>query len=339
MNKIIIFLFCLYLSLQEYFHRKPLVDDLYTADPSAHVFNGAIYIYPSHDTTEDPVIEEDTDQYGMRDYHVYRMTSTEEKPEDLGVAFTLEDIPWALKQLWAPDCVETDGKYFFVFPARDKNKMFRLGIAKSDKPEGPFVPEKNYIEGSYSIDPCMFPDTDGKYYLVFGGIWGGQLDQYRNNKWSPDNHGPVGKEEAISPKIALMKDSLLEFAEEPRDLIIVDENGIPLTAEDENRRFFEGPWLFKKDDLYYFTYSTGTTHFICYATSTNVYGPYIYRGIILTPVLGWTTHHSILEFKGSWYLFYHDDERSKIDHKRNIKFTSLHFNDDGTIEKIEGTNK
>ena len=339
MNKIIIFLFCLSLSLQEDIQRKPLVDDLYTADPSAHVFNGAIYIYPSHDTTEDPVIEEDTDQYAMRDYHVYRMISTEEKPEDLGVAFTLEDIPWALKQLWAPDCVEKDGKYFFVFPARDKNKMFRLGIAKSDKPEGPFVPEKNYIEGSYSIDPCMFPDTDGKYYLVFGGIWGGQLDQYRNNKWSPDNHGPVGKEEAISPKIALMKDSLLEFAEEPRDLIIVDENGIPLTAEDENRRFFEGPWLFKKDDLYYFTYSTGTTHFICYATSKNVYGPYIYRGIILTPVLGWTTHHSILEFKGSWYLFYHDDERSKIDHKRNIKFTSLHFNDDGTIEKIEGTNK
>ena len=236
MNKFIIFLIYLSLvSLQEDIERKVLVDNIFTADPSAHVFDGAIYIYPSHDENEDAEINVDGDQYGMKDYHIFRMTSTKEKPEDLGVAFSLEDVPWALKQLWAPDCVEKDGKYFFVFPARDKNKMFRLGIAKGDKPGGPFVPEENYIEGSYSIDPCMFPDLDGKYYLTFGGIWGGQLDQYRNNKWSKDNKEPVGKEAAISPKIALMKDSLLEFSEEPRDLVIVDENGNPLTAEDQDR--------------------------------------------------------------------------------------------------------
>ena len=339
MNKFIIFVLYLSLSLQEDIERKPLVDDLYTADPSAHVFNGAIYIYPSHDENEDAEENDDGDQFGMKDYHIFRMKTTDKKPEDLGLAFSLEDVPWALKQLWAPDCVEKDGKYFFVFPARDKNGMFRLGIAKGEKPEGPFVPEENYIEGSYSIDPCMFPDSDGKYYLTFGGIWGGQLDQYKNNKWSKENHEPVGKEAALSPKIALMKDSLLEFAEEPRDVVIVDENGNPLTAEDEERRFFEGPWMFKKDDIYYFTYSTGTTHFICYATSKNIYGPYTYKGKILTPVLGWTTHHSILEFKGTWYLFYHDDERSGIDYKRNIKFTTLHFNDDGTIKTIEGIDK
>jgi beta-xylosidase len=318
--------------------RKPLINDLYSADPSAHVFNGKLYIYPSHDEDIEVEDNDNGDQYAMRDYHVYEMTDTENYPKDCGCIFTLEDIPWASKQLWAPDCAEKDGKYYFFFPARDKEGMFRIGVAIGDSPTGPFKPEKEYIKGSYSIDPCIFPDTDGKFYLTFGGLWGGQLDQYKDNKWSKDNKEPKGSEPARMPKIALMKDNLLEFAEEPRDLVIVDENGKELTGGDEERRYFEGPWLFKKGDTYYFTYSTGTTHLICYATSKNVYGPYTYRGVVLTPVLGWTTHHSILEFKGKWYLFYHDCERSKgVNHKRNVKFRSLEFNEDGTIKTMDGS--
>ena len=338
---LILFSLFLNLCLCESIEKKPLVKDIYTADPSAHVFNGKIYIYPSHDEDKDNEINDNGDQYDMRDYHIFEMTDTENYPKDLGVAFSLEDVQWASKQLWAPDCVEKDGKYYFVFPARDKEGMFRIGIARGPTPDGPFVPEKNYIKGSYSIDPCMFPDTDGKYYMSFGGLWGGQLDQYRNNEWNKDNKEPKGSEQALSPKIALMRDDLLEFAENPRDLLIVDENGNPLTGGDEDRRYFEGPWIFKKDDTYYFTYSTGTTHKICYATSKNIYGPYTYRGVILTPVLGWTTHHSILEFNGKWIMFYHDCERSNgVDNKRNIKFTFLEFEKDGTIKTIEGkTNK
>ena len=318
--------------------RKPLINDLYSADPSAHVFNGKLYIYPSHDEDIEVEDNDNGDQYAMRDYHVYEMTDTETYPKDCGCIFTLEDIPWASKQLWAPDCAEKDGKYYFFFPARDKEGMFRIGVAVGDSPAGPFKPEKEYIKGSYSIDPCIFPDTDGKFYLTFGGLWGGQLDQYKDNKWSKDNKEPKGSEPARMPKIALMKDNLLEFAEEPRDLVIVDENGKELTGGDEERRYFEGPWLFKKGDTYYFTYSTGTTHLICYATSKNVYGPYTYRGVILTPVLGWTTHHSILEFQGKWYLFYHDCERSKgVNHKRNVKFRTLEFNEDGTIKTMDGS--
>ena len=338
MNKNFLFIFILGLVFGDNIERKPLVTDLYTADPSAHVYNGKIYIYPSHDQDKDADDNDNGDQYDMIDYHVFEMTDIETYPRDLGKVLSLEQIKWASKQVWAPDCVEKDGKYYFVFPARDKEGMFRIGIAKGDNPAGPFIPEDNYIKGSYSIDPCMFPDTDGKYYMSFGGLWGGQLDQYRDNKWSADNKEPQGSEPALSPKIALMKDNLLEFAEEPRDILIVDENGKPLEAGDDKRRFFEGPWIFKKDDTYYFTYSTGTSHYICYATSENIYGPYTYRGIILTPVLGWTTHHSILEFQGKWYMFYHDCEISKgVNHKRNIKFTSLEFNPDGTINTINGS--
>ena len=317
--------------------RKPLVMDLYTADPSAHVFNGKIYIYPSHDETVDAKNYTDADKYDMKDYHVYVMEDTNTYPTDLGLAFKLEDVPWASKQLWAPDCVEKDGKYYFVFPAKDKEGFFRIGIAKGDNPAGPFKPESNYIKGSYSIDPCMFPDSDGKYYITFGGLQGGQLDQYRDNIWSEDNKEPPASENAMMPKIALMKDNLLEFAENPRDLMILDENGIPITNGDRNRRFFEAAWIFKKGDTYYFSYSTGSTHLLCYATSKNVYGPYTYRGVLLKNILGWTTHHSILEFNGKWYMFYHDCERSGgVNNKRNIKFTSIEFNDDGSINTIDG---
>ena len=320
--------------------RKPLVMDLYTADPSVHVFNGKIYIYPSHDETVDAKNYTDADKYDMRDYHVYVMEDTNTYPTDLGLAFKLEDVPWASKQLWAPDCIEKDGKYYFVFPAKDKEGFFRIGIAKGDKPSGPFKPEPNYIKGSYSIDPCMFPDSDGKYYITFGGLQGGQLDQYRNNIWSEDNKEPPASETAMMPKIALMKDDLLEFAEDPRDLMILDEKGIPITNGDRNRRFFEAAWIFKKGDTYYFSYSTGSTHLLCYATSKNVYGPYTYRGVLLKNILGWTTHHSVLEFNGKWYMFYHDCERSGgVNNKRNIKFTSIEFNDDGSINTIDGAVK
>ena len=197
--------------------KKPLVNDLYTADPSAHVFNGKIYIYPSHDEDIDVVNNDNGDQYDMKDYHVYEMKDTETYPRDCGCVFTLNDVKWASKQLWAPDCQEKDGKYYFYFPARDKNGMFRVGVAVGDKPEGPFTPEDDYIQGTYSIDPCCFKDTDGKYYLTMGGLWGGQLDQYRNNKWSADNKEPKDKEPACTPKIALLKDNMKELAEELRE--------------------------------------------------------------------------------------------------------------------------
>ena len=320
----------LFLTQKSPIERKPLVKDLFTADPSAHVFEDKIYIYPSHDN-------DNANSYDMKDYHAYVMPDTETYPTDLGCVLKLEDIPWASEQLWAPDCVEKDGKYYFVFPAKDKQGMFRIGMALGDNPGGPFKPVQNFIQGTYSIDPCLFPDTDGSYYLTFGGLQGGQLDKYINNQYGQNNYEPQGNQEARMPKIALMKDNLLELAEDPRDLVLTDEYGNKLTGGDGNRRFFEAPWLFKKDDTYYFTYSTGGSHLLVYATSKDVYGPYKYRGVILTPVSGWTTHHSILEFNGQWYLFYHDAERSGgISTRRNIKFTSLEFKENGDIVTING---
>jgi hypothetical protein len=220
---------------------------------------------------------------------------------------------------------------------KDQNDIFRIGVAVSDKPEGPFIPESNPIKGSYSIDPAVLEDNDGNYYMYFGGLWGGQLQRYRNNKAIECGHEPADDETALYPKVVRLSDNMLEFAETPRDAVIIDENGEPLKAGDHDRRYFEGPWMHKYNEKYYLSYSTGNTHFLCYAAGDNPYGPFTYKGKILTPVVGWTTHHSICEFKGKWYLFHHDSVHSGgKTWLRSIKVRDLLYNPDGTIVAMDG---
>ena len=117
---------------------------------------------------------------------------------------------------------------------------------------------------------------------------------------------------------------MLTFKETPQEISIVDEDGNPILAGDEDRRYFEGPWMHKYNGYYYLSYSTGTTHYIVYAMSKNPKGPFVYKGRILNPVIGWTTHHSIVEFQGKWYLFYHDSSLSGgADNRRCMKYTEI----------------
>jgi hypothetical protein len=316
---------------------KYLTPGIYTADPSAHVFNGKIYIYPSHDIESGIPENDNGDHFDMRDYHVFSMDKIEGECTDHGVVLDVKDIPWSGRQLWAPDAAHKNGKYYLYFPLKDKNDIFRIGVAVSDKPQGPFVPESDPIKGSHSIDPAVLEDSDGKYYMYWGGIWGGQLQRYRNNKAIECGHEPADEEPALCAKVALLSDNMLEYAEEPRDAVILDENGEPLKAGDHDRRYFEGPWMHKYKGKYYLSYSTGNTHRLCYATGDNPYGPFTYKGVILTPVVGWTTHHSICEFEGKWYLFYHDSVPSGgKTWLRSIKVRELFYNEDGTIVEMEG---
>ncbi|PHN00965.1 alpha-N-arabinofuranosidase [Flavilitoribacter nigricans DSM 23189 = NBRC 102662] len=314
----------------------PLVTDIYTADPSAHVFNGKIYIYPSHDI-ESGVPQDDLgSHFDMKDYHVFSMDSIPGPVTDHGVALDIKDVAWAGRQMWAPDAAEKDGTYYLYFPAKDKDDIFKIGVASSDSPTGPFTPEPTPIEGSYSIDPAVFADTDGSYYLYFGGIWGGQLQRWEGEAYNPQDEYPTGEAPAILPKMAKLSPDMKSLAEEVKEIQIVDKNGDLLKAQDNERRFFEAAWVHKYNDTYYFSYSTGDTHYIAYATGDNPYGPFTYQGVILNPVIGWTNHHSILEFNGKWYLFYHDSTLSGGQtHLRNIKLTELKHRPDGKIETID----
>lgn len=313
---------------------QPLVSHIYTADPSAHVFNGKLYIYPSHDI-ESGIKEDDNGaHFDMRDYHVLSMNSLTGKVTDHGVALAMKDIPWAGRQLWAPDAAYKNGTYYLYFPLKDKRAVFRMGVATSKYPEGPFTPEKAPIEGTYSIDPCVLADTDGAYYMYFGGIWGGQLQRWNGNKYDANAKLRTPDEAAILPRIARLSADMKHLAEAPKELQILDETGKPFLEKDDAKRFFEGPWMHKYKGKYYFSYSTGNTHNIAYAISDSPYGPFTYKGVVLNPVQGWTTHHSIVEFKGKWYLFYHDTQLSGKTHLRNVKMTELTYNPDGTIVPI-----
>lgn len=323
----------------------PLVTHIYTADPSAHVFSGKIYIYPSHDIENDIPFDDLGSHFAMEDYHVISMDSPDGAAQDNGVALHLNDIPWASKQLWAPDAAEKDGTYFLYFPARDHTGIFRIGVALSHHPAGPFLPQPEPIKGSFSIDPAVFRDDDGKYYMYFGGIWGGQLQRWRTGEFNPEGEGPLAHlpedhEPALCAKVARLTDNLLEFAETPGDVLLLGENGKPLLAGDKDRRFFEASWMHKYKGHYYFSYSTGDTHYLCYAIGHSPYGPFTYAGRILEPVVGWTSHHSICEWNGKWYLFYHDASLSEgVTHLRCIKLTELEYDSRGRIKTIKPYNE
>lgn len=315
--------------------RKPLVTNIFTADPSAHVFNGKIYIYPSHDVEHDCPDDDNGDQYIMEDYHVLSMDNLDSECIENGLALSMHDVPWVKNQMWAPDCVCKNGKYFLVFPAKDKEGKFRIGVAESDSPVGPFKPQENYIQGSYSIDPAVLVDDDNRTYCYYGGLWGGQLEMWQSGSFNENEHRPEGDEPALGPMFAEFNQEMNAFITEPKHLQILDENGEPLKAKDEDRRYFEGPWMHKHHGKYYLSYSTGTTHYLCYAEGDKPDGPFTYKGRIMEPVLGWTTHHSIVNIDGDWYLFYHDCELSGgITHERCVKYTKLNIDENGNIETI-----
>jgi hypothetical protein len=303
MNKILAALAVVVTSASSLLADNPIIKHIFTADPSAHLFEGKVFIYPSHD-------QDKPDWFNMVDYHVFSSTNLVDWT-DHGVALHVKDVPWAKEYMWAPDCAYKDGTYFFYFPARDKAGEFRIGVATSTSPAGPFKPEPKPIEGSFSIDPSVFIDEDGVAYMYFGGL------------------GEHGKAE--SPMVARMKDNMKEFAEEPKRIQGADF-------------FFEGAWMNKINDTYYLSYSTGNMNkdykpsAIAYATSDSPYGPFKYQGVILKSVGIWTNHHSIININGDWYLFYHNGALpGGGQHKRSVCVDRLYFNPDGTIQMVEPT--
>ena len=187
------------------------------------------------------------------------------------------------------------------------------------------------------MDPAVFKDADGKYYMYFGGIWGGQLQRWATGQYKAADVYPAADQPALTPKVALMRADMKGFAEKVRDVVVLDEHGKPLTAGDNKRRFFEASWVHKlrRQVLLLVLHRRHALHRLRDRRLART-GPFTYRGKILEPVLGWTNHHSIVEVKGKWYLFYHDAQNSGGQtHLRNVKVVELKHRADGTIETID----
>jgi beta-xylosidase len=247
-------------------------------------------------------------------------------------------VEWAREYAWAPDAAYKNGKYYFYFPAKDDKGVFHVGVAVSDTPTGPWDVQQTPIPNSLSIDPTVFVDDDGAAYIVMGGNQGGQLECYVSGSYNQSDcagdNGDLSDVPYQNPWIAKFKDNMIEFDGEPQPLQLQLSGG---------EMFFEGAWLHKYNNTYYLSYSTGQSRNIVYATSDSPMGPYTYQGMVLpddgdpNTDLGWTTHHSIVQFQDKWYLFYHDSTCSLNNDttRRCVRYQTLTYRADGSINPVK----
>jgi hypothetical protein len=286
--------------------QNPIIRDQFTADPTARVFDGKVYVYPSHDIPSP--IERLKEWFCMADYHVFSSENLTDWT-DHGVIVSQDKAPWVASEsytMWAPDCVYRNGKYYFYFPAMIgdtlKGRGMMIGVAVSDRPDGGFVPQPEPVKGVSGIDPGLFTDKDGQAYIYWAG------------------HGNLMG--------ARLQDNMLELASEPLVLKELPDKGLK-----------EGPFVFERNGIYYLTFPwvKNKTESLVYATGDNPLGPFEMKGTIMdeSPAGCWTNHHSMLEYKGQWYLFYHHNDLSPhFDKNRSVRVDSLFFEPDGAIRKV-----
>lgn len=280
---------------------------IFTADPSGHVWeDGKMYLYTSHDIECQP-------DFFMKDWHVFS-SSDLVSWTDHGACLTVDDLDWADNYAWAPDCAYKNGKYYFCFPAgtgvkdrvnpKNSTKWMGVGIAVSDSPTGPFKDAigKPLWTKPYANDPCLFVDDDGSTFVYFNG--GGDY------------------------LVAELSDDLLSVK---GDFIKMDMGGYKPKRE--------GPWVFKRNGMYYYTMPE-ENRILTYYMSKSPLGPWQYKGVIMEQENESNNHHSMVEFKGQWILFYHrwiENESDCNKKQRQSCAEYLYFNEDGTIQPIKRT--
>ncbi|WP_349664154.1 family 43 glycosylhydrolase [Cellulophaga lytica] len=296
---IVLLLLCASINAQ-----NPLVTDIFTADPTARVFNGKLYVYPSHDIVPEEGVQ--APDFCMPDYHMYSLEGGNTW-KDYGVVLDQNSVPWGKKNsygMWAPDCIKKGDTYYYYYPAEplDKSSFRRIGVGTSKNPTGPFKWEKNYIKGVEGIDPGLLLDDNGKAYLYFGG----------------------GEKLYVTP----LKDNMKEIAAKP-----IKIEGLPAGYK-------EGSFPIKVNGIYYLTFAhifANEGYTIAYATSNNPLGPFTYRGKIMDNLGNGTNHHSVVNYKGKWILFYHWWEISGYNKLRSMRADYMTFKEDGSIARVKPT--
>lgn len=292
--------------------QNPIIRNQYSADPSARVFENRVYVYPSHDI----LATQGKGRVGwfcMEDYHVFSSSNLIDWT-DHGIVITQNKIPWVKPNsysMWAPDCIERNGKYYFYFPTSPADtanfgRGFTVGVAIADKPEGHYTPVATPIKGVHGIDPNVFIDKDGQAYLYWsnGNSTGGNI------------------------YAAKLKSNMTELDSEIKTFSELPPRGLK-----------EGPYLFERNGIYYMTYPhvENKIERLEYAMSNHPLGPFKVTGVIMdeSPTSCWTNHHSVIQFRNQWYLFYHHNDYSPaFDKARSVRADSLNFNADGTIKKV-----
>ncbi|WP_407427465.1 glycoside hydrolase family 43 protein [Arcticibacter sp.] len=292
--------------------QNPIIKHIFTADPSPIVHNDTVFLYTSHDTAS----VKDTN-YKMPDWHVFSSTDMVTW-KDHGALLSPKTFSWATGDAYAAQCIERDGKFYWFVSTFHKNDGrskggAAIGVAVSDRPTGPF---KDAIGQALIINemtkdlPHAWDDIDPTVLIDDDG----QAYMYWGNG---------------SLKWVKLKKNMIEM------------DGPITTLKPKN--FIEGPWVYKRNGLYYLVYASAGTkpEMIEYCTATSPTGPWTYRGIIQENVPNsFTTHPGILDYKGKSYFFYHNGVLpTGGSYRRSICVDYMYYNADGTIQKIVQTTK
>ena len=295
--------------------QNPIIQTNYTADPAPMVHNGTVYLYTSHD--EDVTVK---NFFTMNDWRCYSSTDMVNWT-DHGPILSYKVFEWSRGDAWAGQCIYRNGKFYYYLPVNQKNGGNAIGVAVSDSPTGPFKDAigKPLLTGYGYIDPTVYIDGDGQAYLYWGNpnLWHVKLN-----------------EDMISYNLELgiVKEDLK------------DENFGYRAKKIDNRTasYEEGPWLFKRNSLYYLLYPAGgVPEHLAYSTAKSITGPWTYGDTIMHVIKdggAFTNHPGYIEFKGKSYLFYHNAALSGGGgFKRSVCIEPFTFNADGSIPLIAPT--
>jgi oligosaccharide reducing-end xylanase len=288
--------------------QNPLINGQYTADPTVRVFNNRLYLYPSHDIVSP--VSTNKKWFAMSDYHVFSSNNLTDWT-DHGVILDQGQVAWGQHDgygMWAPECVEHNGRYYLFFPDKMKSgKSFGIGVAVSKSPIGPFSPQSQPLSNVKGIDPCVLQTGKGESYIF----------------WADSNI-----------YMARLADNYLSIVTKPKIV-----KGLPTG-------FKEGPFAFERNGWYYLSFpwvrQKDGTECLAYAMSRQPQGPYKFKGLLMKEWNNrcWTNHHSIVNYQGQWYLFYHHNDYSPtFDKLRSVRADALSFRDDGTIIPVIPTER
>ncbi|HEX6196454.1 MAG TPA: family 43 glycosylhydrolase [Jiangellaceae bacterium] len=302
---------------------NPIVTDIYTADPAALVHDGRMYIYTGRDEAAPT-----QNNFVMREWRLFSSDAPAPDPQawtDHGSPLSLEDFAWADANAWASEVEQGPDGRFYWYVSVDGNTddgWMNIGVAVGDEPTGPFtdaiggplISDDMANSSALNIDPTVLVDDDGQVYMWWGSFW--------------------------QPRMVVLNENMVELDSE-----IITPEGLT--------EFWEAPWVFKRDGVYYMAYASNaniggdgcvtSSNFACirYATADDPMGPWTHQGIVLDQVSSTTNHPAIVEYpEGSdeWWMVYHTaDAPDGGNFRRSVAIDRLFFNDDGTMQKVVQT--
>ena len=289
---------------------NPIIQTRYTADPAPLVHNDTVYLYTSHD--EDVLVR---NFFTMNDWRCYSTTDMVNWT-DLGSPLSYKDFSWARGDAWAGQCIYRNGKFYYYVPMNRKNGGMAVGVAVSDKPEGPFkdpIGKPLVYSGHGDIDPTVFIDDDGQAYLYWG-----------------------------NPNLYYVKlnEDMVSYSGEINKVPLTTESFGVRTKDDRPTQYEEGPWLYKRNDLYYLVFAAGPiSEHISYSTSSSPTGPWTFRSIVMPTQGGaFTNHPGVCDYKGNSYFFYHNAALpGGGGFTRSVCVEQFKYNEDGTIPTVNMT--